>query len=147
MDDVITVRNIATTLRNNRYGHANEIELHSGIEQVLTGMGLTVRREVSLSREDRIDMTTELTRPDGTPVRLGIEVKVKGPAGEVHRQLRRYASHVDQVDALLLVTTMYRHMIGVLPHALPAGDAGHAGTRWLLAGIPFEVALINRGSL
>jgi hypothetical protein len=146
MDDAITTRKIRNALREHRYAHANEIELHGGVEQVLTGMGLTVDREVRLSDRDRIDIMTDLPRRNGPPVRLGIEVKVKGSADGVARQLFRYASH-DRVDALILVTTMYRHMSGVLPFATPVVHPNDAGARWLLGMKPFEVALISRGLL
>jgi hypothetical protein len=61
-------------------------------------------REVRLGGADRIDF---LFRSG-----LGIEVKVKGQATAVWRQLRRYAVHNDRVRALLLVTTIARHAAG-----------------------------------
>lgn len=145
MDDVITVRSIRNALRDHRFAHANEAELETGVEQVLTAMGLAVHRQVRLSGQDRIDVMTDLPRGDQPAVRLGIEIKVKGPADGVRRQLVRYAGH-DQVDALVLVTTMYRHMNEVAIHTetCSAGD-NPAGACRLLAGKPFELVLLDRG--
>jgi hypothetical protein len=93
---------IAATLASHRYGHASEAEL-----QVLLGGLLReafpdadVRAEVPLSTGDRIDFMVG---------RVGVEVKVKGSAPAVLRQLHRYAQH-DDIDSLVLVTSRASHL-------------------------------------
>jgi len=145
MDDEITVRDVRNALRDKEYRHANETELERGIDEVLTKMGLTVRRQVRLSERDRIDLATELPRTDGPAIRVGIEIKVQGPAHTVRRQLTRYTEH-DEIDALLLVTTMYKHMFEISPHTEDCPPGHRAGARRMLAGKPFELVLLRRGS-
>ncbi|MER5608316.1 hypothetical protein AB0F93_03670 [Micromonospora tulbaghiae] len=128
----ISVREIRTALREHNYRHANEIELHGGIEDVLTGLGLTPRREVRLAGPDRIDFMVDLPRTTGPALRLGIEAKIAGRSADVWRQLTRYAGH-DQVDELMLVTTVYRQ-------AIQLAQMGQT-----VAGKPLTVTLINRG--
>lgn len=97
---------ITGALSTARFQYANEIELHEGMVALLATVGIAITdadREVRLSPADRIDFLL----PSG----LGIEVKVKGQAGDVWRQLRRYAAH-DRVRELLLVTTRSRHVVG-----------------------------------
>lgn len=130
----ITARDLGILLRGHSYRHANEVELHRGIEEVLTGRDLAVQREVHLGKSGRIDMMVDLPRAGRPPVRLGIEVKVAGQSGSVRRQLAGYAEH-EQVDELLLVTTVYRHARDLAPLD---GQIG---------GKPLRVALINRGLL
>lgn len=146
MDEPITILEIRNALRAKRFAHANEAELESGVEEVLAEMGLPVRRQVRLGPRERIDVTTELPRGDRAAIRVGIEIKIKGPADAARRQLVRYAGH-EEVDALLLVTTMYRHMAEIMPHATDCPRDHDAGARWLLSGKPFELVLLDRGLL
>jgi hypothetical protein len=149
MDDPLTVRDIRNALRREQFRHANETELETGIAKVLDSLGLTVRRQVRLSDRDRIDIAVDLPRPAGAAVTAGIEVKIGGNAGAVRRQLMRY-TECPELDALLLVTTVYRHMAEVMPYATSAGAPAsetHAGAAWLLNGMPLELVLINRGML
>lgn len=130
----LTAWDLGHVLRGHSYRHANEAELERGVEEVLTGRGLTARRQVHLGKSGRIDMMVDLPRADGPPVRLGIELKVAGQASAVRRQLAGYAEH-DQVDELLLVTTVYRHGRELAPLGRQIG------------GKPLVVALVNRGLL
>lgn len=100
----VDVEHVLGLLRAHRYGYADEREFHVGIEAVLRGAGIPARREVVLSRRDRIDFLL----PGG----LGIEVKLAGTPGDVLRQLRRYAASA-QVTGLLLVTSRARHVRGL----------------------------------
>jgi hypothetical protein len=83
-----------------------EAELQEGLAEVLTRAGYRVEREARLSARDRIDLLVD---------RVGIEVKVGGPAGSVVRQLERYADSED-LDALVLASSRRHHlaMPGVL---------------------------------
>lgn len=129
----LSPRDIRNLLRAHQYRHANEIELHGGISDVLTRAGLTPQREVHLSERDRLDFLVDLPRAGGPPVTLGIEVKIAGEPGDVRRQLERYAGS-DRVGELMLVTTRYKHLLAI-PRVL---DVGGTPT-------PVTVTLINRG--
>lgn len=141
MGDAITLTRIRNEIRAHQFRHADEIELHGGLDTVLTALGLTVEREVRLDPHNRIDVATTL--PDD--VRLGIEVKIAGSEQDVRRQVRRYADS-DELDALLLVTTIARHARAIMPWVTePTGPPGMS--RWLLDGKPFDIVVINRGLL
>lgn len=144
MDQPITVRKIRNTIRTKQFRHANEDELETGVAQILGELGLPVDRQVRLDGNNRIDLVTHLPRPAADPIRVGIEVKIAGQPGDVRRQVQRYATF-DQLGALLLVTTVFRHMIEMVGCTTEA--PGGTGTRRLLGAMPFDVALINRGML
>lgn len=145
MDGTITVRDVRNTLRRQQFRHINENELEEAIEKVLTGMGLTVTRQVRLSDRDRIDLVAQLPRPDALPLHLGIEVKIKGSAGDVRAQVRRYAEHRDQLGALMLVTARQQHQVQTLAAAVDAPRGADAC--WILDGMPFDSVLLRRGLL
>ncbi len=145
MDDEMTLRRIRNELRRQQFRHADEAELETGIETVLAGLGLPVQRQVRLDGRSRIDLTAHMPRP-AEPIVVGLEVKVDGSAGAVRRQVLRYAA-VDTLGALILVTTLHRHMVEVMPYATEAPAGNPAGAKWLLAGKPFELVLIRRGLL
>ncbi|UKD50880.1 PD-(D/E)XK nuclease family protein (plasmid) [Amycolatopsis sp. FU40] len=77
----------------------NEGELAGQLAAVLSAAGIDVRREARLGPRCRIDLLTG---------RVGIEVKVKGTAEDVARQLQRYAA-TGAVDELVLATTRAAH--------------------------------------
>jgi hypothetical protein len=139
MDGPITLIRIRNEIRRHRFQHADEIELHAGLDTVLTGLGLTVEREVRLDEHSRIDIATTLPED----LRLGIEVKIGGAEQDVRRQVRRYAA-LRVLGALMLVTTTARHARAIMPWVQePSGPPGMS--RWLLDGKPFEIVVINRG--
>jgi hypothetical protein len=90
---VVTAAQIASTLRGHRYLYDDELDLQDSLDDVLTGAGHHVAREVSLSARDRIDLLV------GT---VGIEVKIAGTADALCRQLTRYAHH-DEIRELVAV--------------------------------------------
>jgi hypothetical protein len=147
-DQPLTLRRLSYLLRNQRYGYADEIELQTGVQEVLERLGLVVDREVRLDEHSRIDIMTGLPQPGADPIPVGIEVKIQGKPQDVRRQVQRYAAF-DRIGALMLVTPIARHQRAVLPHAtsvLP-GRGNPAGSGWLMGTTPFEIALINRGML
>ncbi len=148
MPGTLTVREVRVALGRKRFAHANEVELQDGIAQVLSGdLGLDVEREVRLNPRDRIDLRTLLPQGDDrAPLRLGIEVKIKGDPGGVRRQLWRYTER-DQLDALLLVTTLHKHTTEIFQVARPGPTEGIMLARWRLNGMPFEAMLMRRGML
>jgi hypothetical protein len=96
-----------------------EAELQAEIARVLEEAGLAFDREVRLGDRARIDFLSAAG--------VGIEVKTRGSAPAVTRQLQRYA-HSDRVHHLLLATTR--------PHlaSLPSTLAGVGLTVTVLAG-------------
>jgi hypothetical protein len=140
-DDPITLTRIRNEIRRHQFRHANEIELHGGLATILAGLGLSVEREVQLDRRSRIEIVTDLTGG----LRLGIEVKVAGRGPDVLRQVRRYAA-IEQLGALMLVTTIARHMTAIMPWTTEP-DGPPRMSRWMLDGKPFDVVVIHRGLL
>lgn len=143
----ITVQRIQAEINHYQFTHANEVELHTGLAEILEGkLGLGVRYEVTLPGVGRIDLATLLPRPGRQQqIMLGIEVKVDGAASDVRRQLRRYAGAA-QLDALLLVTTQRRHLAEIMKFGREAEPGNDAGAKWLLDGMPFGVQLVNGGT-
>ncbi|WP_174774606.1 MULTISPECIES: DUF6085 family protein [unclassified Cryobacterium] len=91
---------IAALLSDSHVTYANEDDLQAGLHAALTAAGIASTREVRLSDGiSRIDLVC------GT---VGIEVKIKGSAASVYRQLKRY-SLCDELSALILVTTKASH--------------------------------------
>ncbi len=79
-----------------------EMELHDYLAPRLTGLG-RVHREYTFGPRERVDFLV-----DGHGWRLAVEVKVKGSAAAVARQLGRYARQ-EGVTGVVLVTTRQQH--------------------------------------
>lgn len=95
---------VVEALNRGRFRYCDELQLHDGMVIALNTAGIPVEgrnREVRLPGAGRIEFLLG---------GLGIEVKVKGPAGAVWRQLHRYAAS-DLIQELLLVTTRARHAV------------------------------------
>lgn len=79
-----------------RYRHpTDELRLQEEIAAVFAAAGVAFEREVMLTPKDRIDFLVGA---------VGIEIKVKGAAHAVARQLLRYAEH-ERIGELVLFTT------------------------------------------
>jgi len=102
----VTVDVVVAVIAAHRFGHATEDELQEGLAEVLTRAGFSVEREARLSARDRIDLLVD---------RVGIEVKVGSSAGNVVRQLERYADS-EQLDGLVLASSRRHHL--AIPSAL-----------------------------
>lgn len=100
MGDTMSAGDLADLIAAHIYGYRDEAGLHNLIALAFAGAGVPIRREVALSRRDRIDFLVG---------RVGLEVKVKGAPAGVLRQLQRYAGS-DQIGHLVLVTTVARHL-------------------------------------
>jgi hypothetical protein len=79
--------------------YTTERQLQDALDAVLAVNGYDYQREVHLGPVDR---------PDFTVGPIVIEVKVKGTADQLTRQIRRYMGH-DQVGAVIVVTRCARH--------------------------------------
>lgn len=90
---------ILELLRRYRFNFTSELEMQSGIEQVLKSNKLDYQREYVLTSEDRLDFMVE---------GVAIECKVAGSKGDLCRQIERYARH-DDVNSVLVVTNRIRH--------------------------------------
>lgn len=98
---MVTGPAIASAVVGWRLTWRDEAQLHDLLGDVFTGHGFTVLHEVRLegARGGRIDFVIG---------RVGVEVKIKGSAADVARQLQRYA-HSDRLRELALVTSVARH--------------------------------------
>ena len=95
--EVLTPFNVAQMLSNYRIRFVDEIEFQDGIAMALRDHSIGHQREYRLTPHDRLDFFL-------TEEAIALEVKIKGRAAEVLRQLERYAAHAD-VSGLVLVTT------------------------------------------
>ena len=95
----VTGEAVIAVLAAHRFTYNAESQLQAGVSEALTNSGVPCQREAVLSATDRIDLLA------GT---VGVEVKVRGAAAAVFRQLQRYA-HSPAVTELVLVTTRVEH--------------------------------------
>ena len=98
----MTAAEIATLLRAARFQFSSEDDLQRGIDGLLKSRGLTVQREVVLGPHDRIDFLL-----DGG---IGIEVKVRGNASDLGRQVERYMEN-PRVSTVIVVTSRMTHQM------------------------------------
>ena|SRR6266536_1553684 len=94
----MTDLDLVDLLEGKRFNEASEDALQRGIAEVLSGAGISFKREVPLTRGDRIDFLVGA---------IGVECKTDGSLSALVRQLFRYAQ-ADQVEALVVVTTRLR---------------------------------------
>ena len=97
-----------------------EADAQAGLLNRLTSAGYVAVREYQLSAGSRIDLFVE----GG----IGIEVKVRGSAAAIMRQVDRYAMH-DDIRAIVLATTK----VIALPSTIRSKPAAVAnlGRGWL----------------
>ncbi len=86
---------ICTALASVRCDLNSEPQTHESITKALTEAGVSFKREVRQSPQDRFDFICE-----GGIV---IEVKLDGAKRDIFRQVSRYATH-DAVNAVVLAT-------------------------------------------
>lgn len=80
------------------FRYCSEKELQDGIALFFDRSCMVHIREHRLTPRDRPDFMV------GAELQIAVEVKIKGAAASVVRQLERYAAHPD-VAAVLLITT------------------------------------------
>lgn len=93
-----------------------EVELHDYLEPRLREFG-RVSREYTFGPNERVDFVV-----DGAGWRLAVEVKIKGSASAVERQLSRYARH-EGVTGVVLVTTRSTHIMPPAIDGVPVAVA------------------------
>ena len=81
------------------YNFSTEEEFQTGLAKALASGGVEFRREVILSKRDRIDFML-----DGG---VGIEVKIDGSISALTRQIFRYAE-LPEINGLLVVVSANR---------------------------------------
>jgi len=89
----------AISRRSGELRFATERDLQAGVAALLAAEGFTAEPQARLSPLDRPDFLV-----DG----VAVELKVKGGAPELERQVTRYLGH-DQVLAVLVITNRSRH--------------------------------------
>ena len=82
-----------------QWRYADESDLQDAIAKLLTSHGLDYQREHHLTEKDIVDFMVG---------GIALEVKIKGSASAVIRQLKRYAD-CDSVQCIVLVTTRRLH--------------------------------------
>ena len=87
---------VCQLLNKHRLDTHNEKVLQAQIEKIFKGENIPYEREVRLSERSIIDFIIDKE--------IGIEVKIKGSAKDIFRQLERYLEF-DDVKALVLVTS------------------------------------------
>jgi len=93
-----TVAPIVDALSGKRYRYNTEADLHRALMAALDAAGIAYRREVFVPG-GRIDFVVG---------RVGVEVKIKGSATSLARQIGKYAL-AEELDAFLVVTTRPAH--------------------------------------
>lgn len=94
IDAPLTLEALALFVQGRRLPLDNEKATQRALEQALTAAGIAHRREVPLDHGNVIDFLV-----DG----IGVELKLKGSARAIYRQLERYSEH-GEVRAILLLT-------------------------------------------
>lgn len=94
----MTTPEIVVALRQVSFRFGNEAELQEGIAIALKRAGIEHRREVVLTKQDRIDFMVG---------DVGIEVKIDGSITLLTRQVYRYAQ-LPEVQSLVVVVTRMR---------------------------------------
>ena len=78
---------------------SSEDEVQIQIEELLTGLNISFKREKKLSNKDRIDFFL-------TELNIGVEIKIKGSATSILRQCERYCKR-GEIKALLLISSKF----------------------------------------
>jgi hypothetical protein len=89
----------AISRRSGELRFATERDLQAGVAALLAAEGFTAEPQPRLS---------PLERPDFLVDGVAVELKVKGGAAELERQVARYLGH-DQVGGVLVITNRARH--------------------------------------
>lgn len=96
------IEDVIEALSRRRYRYSTEVDLHDGLAEALDDRGIAYEREVPmLPVGGRIDFVVD---------KVGIEVKIKGSAEALRRQIEGYA-HSERIDEFLVVTTRPTHNV------------------------------------
>ncbi|MET3512782.1 hypothetical protein ABIC63_000547 [Pseudacidovorax sp. 1753] len=94
----LLLRRVLEELPRFAYRFADEVELHEGMAQVLTGAGVPFVREHIAGPQDRFDFLIDSG--------IVIEAKVKGSLPPALQQCARYLDR-DDVSVVILAVTRY----------------------------------------
>lgn len=103
------MRKVLAALSGQRFPLEDEKQTQAAISQALAAAGLHAEREVPVAG-GVIDFVVTFSEPSPPPLRsmrfrhVGIEVKIKGGAAAIGRQLKGYAAE-DGLDGLILATS------------------------------------------
>ena len=100
------MEDVVAALRGKRYSYRNEVDLHEGLAAALDEAGIWYEREVKVAG-GRIDFIVPA-------IGLGIEVKIKGSAEALRRQIVGYAAE-ERLRSFLVVTTRPMHRVIARP--------------------------------
>lgn len=104
------VRKIISALQRRAFRYASEDQLQAGIAEALAAEGMEARREVQLSKQDRIDVLC------GS---VAIEAKIKGSMAALSAQVRRYCEN-EAVGAVVIASNLgLRIPMGTVIHGKP----------------------------
>lgn len=100
------MRRIMTAIAGHRFPLEDEKQTQAEIALALGRAGVLAMREVPIAGGviDFVAEFGEVSLVTGRNIRIGIEVKIKGGAAAIGRQLKGYAAE-DGLDGLLLVTS------------------------------------------
>lgn len=93
------IEQILSAIKGQRFDLQNEKELQKQIGESLSSTGLIYSREHQLSKKDIIDFFL----PDEGKAGIGLELKIKGTAKAIYKQLDRYCQH-HEITHIILVT-------------------------------------------
>lgn len=103
------MRKVLAALNGKRFPFEDEKQTQAAIAAALAAAGLHAEREVPVAG-GVIDFVVTFYEPSPPPLRsmcflhVGIEVKIKGGAAAIRRQLAGYAAD-DRLDAIVLATS------------------------------------------
>ena len=103
------MQTIIATLAGKRFPLEDEKQTQAAMADALAAAGLHAEREVPVNR-GVIDFVVTFSEPHAPPLRgmrfrhIGIEVKIKGGAAAIARQITGYAAE-DGLDGIVLATS------------------------------------------
>lgn len=108
--EVLTAFNVAQRIESYRIRFATEADVQLAIDDIFHRAGYYYEREYRLSAQERPDFLVSASHAPmaRTKETIAVEVKIKGRASDIIRQLTRYAMHA-RVHGLVLVTTRRLH--------------------------------------
>lgn len=89
------ITQILNIVSNYDFHYSNELELHAIIEEILSDNSISIDREYDLKPYGTVDFFSG---------GIAFEVKIKGNTKKIYSQCKRYCSHKD-ISELVLITS------------------------------------------